>query len=391
MATRGRGGGGGRGGRGGSGRGARSSTRSRHPSVAENLRTLRDSRDDSSFDPLLELGADGTDIINDDQDAPCLVCKKTGVDNMVQCVTCKSWACVACAGMSPEVYKYMSDNNNAIWFCTICSSGTLETLETGAQIQKKCKEIETKYDAKFVEFETKIETKADKSDVDNIKAEQITQKNDIQGLANDIAQLRDRIDLLRNEPNEKIKRGNNIVIRGIPENDQMSDTDIINKLLNDIGVTDIPIQNVSRLGKPTQSDSASGQGDTNGASQRPNDSVPPNAQDQQLDTSGGLESGAVQATAIKHRPIRFSVAENNQKWDILKKAPNVRKVTSDLFNSGKVWISPDQTKIERQDYLAVRNTLRSKRVQFPNEKFAIKNGKVVPVEERQPQPAPPQN
>ena len=70
-------------------------------------------------------------------------------------------------------------------------------------------------------------------------------------LTTDISKLRATIDLVRNEPVEKVQRSNNIVIRGVPESADLSDTDIIQNLLKDIGVTDIPISNISRLGKQT--------------------------------------------------------------------------------------------------------------------------------------------
>ena len=159
--------------------------------------------------------------------------------------------------------------------------------------------------------------------------------------------------------------------------------------MKDLGVPDIPISNISRLGKPKQTGAEpnpSNLTDENrsiiGESQPgPNSSGLPGVDPEQPNTQ---DTGVVQATAIKHRPIRFAVPEQKHKWDILKKAPNVRNLISTLFNPGKVWISPDHTIIERKDHLEVRNELRTKRSQFPNDKYVIKNGKVVRSEGQTP-------
>ena len=189
----------------------------------------RQSRKESTADLINSsvLGAHAADVAPDE--APCLLCGIDGLQKMIQCVTCKNWVCTDCAGISEDVYIFMSDNKNCIWCCVNCSEKTLETLETGAQIQLNCKRIEKKLDDKIDELDIKIAAKADKATVDLIKSEQITHTQRMDQLTTDISKLRATIDLVRNEPVEKVRRSNNLVIRGIPESADLSDSDIIKK------------------------------------------------------------------------------------------------------------------------------------------------------------------
>ena len=126
---------------------------------------------------------------------------------MIQCITCKQWDCQACTDLSVEVYDFLSSTENTVCFCVACKESTLETLEAGAQIKKKrCQRIEEKYDAKLQDINIRINEKADKCVVDNIKAEQLLQVDQLKGLAHDVSELNKKIDMVSREPRKKITR-----------------------------------------------------------------------------------------------------------------------------------------------------------------------------------------
>ena len=85
------------------------------------------------------------------------------------------------------------------------------------------------------------------------------------------------------------------------------------------------------------------------------------------------------------RPIRLTTTSTTIKHAILKNATQVRKKDSKLYNKKKVFILPDQTKLERQADLELRKKLKETRDANPNCKFTISRGKkivrVVTVEE----------
>lgn len=324
---------------------------------------------------------------SDDENAPCIICKKSGCDHMIQCITCKNWECKICAGLSTEVYNFLTENENTVWFCVNCKEGTLETLVAGAQIKKRCQQIEEKYDEKFQMLEEQLESKAEKAEVDNIKAEQIHHSTQIGSLANDISQLNKKIDLLANEPNEKVNRERNLIIRGMPTSSTKSDAELLKQLLSDIGLPETEFSDIKRLGKipvtreNTQSEQPAGA----------NNSGSDQATDGQTSDASVSGLGVQEAAQTKHRPLKITVSSVDIKWAILKKAPNVRKVKSNLYQAGKIWIGPDQTKLVREKSLDLRKKLHDQRNQNPENVYVIKNGQVVCRTQKQPTGTPPQN
>ena len=85
------------------------------------------------------------------------------------------------------LYAFLTSSENTTWFCVHCKEGTLETLEAGAQIKKRCQMIQEKYDEKLKDIEVAIESKAYKTDLNNVKADQLVHANQIAGLARDVS------------------------------------------------------------------------------------------------------------------------------------------------------------------------------------------------------------
>ena len=67
--------------------------------------------------------------------------------------------------------------------------------------------IEDKYDEALKDIEVAIESKAGKTDLDNVKADQLVHANQIVGLACELSNLnKKQIDMIAKEPQEKQAR-----------------------------------------------------------------------------------------------------------------------------------------------------------------------------------------
>ena len=89
--------------------------------------------------------------------------------------------------------------------------------------------------------------------------------------------------------------------------------------------------------------------------------------------------------ADRGRPIRIVMKSEEEKWKLIACAPKVRKVTTENYDTTKIFKVPDLTKFEMEKEQQVRKNLKDTRDRFPNRKFKIKKGKVIQVEaEEQP-------
>ena len=59
----------------------------------------------------------------------------------------------------------------------------------------------------------------------------------------------------------------------------------------------------------------------------------------------------------KIRPLRVTLKNQETKNEILRKSAKVRQVNTELYNPKTVLIVPDQTKLEREAYIALRAQL----------------------------------
>ena len=157
--------------------------------------------------------------------------------------------------------------------------------------------------------------------------------------------------MARTEQEEKKKRVKNVVIRGLKEEDDLqTDLQTVKQIINDIGCSECEIEEIQRLGKKTRN------------------SLQPEA--------GNSETTETQSNR-RFRPVRVVLKEESDKWQIVRNATKVRKVDSQLYDPKKIFICPDHTKLEREKDIELRKNLKKKREEFPNEKFTIRNWKIV--------------
>ena len=135
----------------------------------------------------------------------------------------------------------------------------------------------------------------------------------------------------RDDQEAKQKKMKNLIIRGITEQDR----DIVKRILKDIGCEAVETVKEMRIGKKSDDGTT-----------RP-------------------------------RPIRVQLQNEEDKWKVIGRATKIRQVKTEAYETGRIFIVPDMTKLEREHDLALRNELKKKRQDSPNEKLAIRKGKIV--------------
>ena len=302
-----------------------------------------------------------TDNTSVDSSGDKCKCKKCQVDlasdsKCIQCERCLLWYCIGCANITEAQYSAMSSLKFIHWFCLECEPAALKAAQNDKQVEEQCKEFFSVYDTRLTKCEENIEKKAEKSEVDSLKATVINQDDRIEGLLKDISTLNRKLDLVRFEPFEKAKRKNNIVIRGLPETGN-SDEDKakVAVALAEVGCAAIIPNDVARLGELKKKETVVEGAD---ASPLPSDFIP--------------------------RPIRCTLSSTDEKAQILKNGKKIRNSKSDLFDPKKIFFVPDQTALERADDVKLREQLRLKRIEFPDKSFMIKNRKVIDITATEP-------
>ena len=76
--------------------------------------------------------------------------------------------------------------------------------------------------------------KADKAELQTVDAKVTTLEERLDKLSSDISQVNNKVDLSRTEQAEKQKRATNIVVRGLPESDDVDDGSMVKNMLLDI-------------------------------------------------------------------------------------------------------------------------------------------------------------
>ena len=299
----------------------------------------------------------------------CIGCKKDfafDTDDMLQCEMCTdSWLCRPCMNMSKDTYKFLHDRNDLPWFCPDCHKKIQNMIETDRKIEDACKEYMKNYESRLEKIEDKLETKADKTVVDETSAKVIHIETQILGLAKDISALNSKMNLVRTEPNEKEKRTKNLIIRGLPEVEGKEDLDLVKSILKDIGCEDVKIDQLTRLSTTRKTENRVNDNAVEGAA----------ANAPEAATTEGTETD--NTPKIRHKPIKVILESEEMKRKVLKNAPKVRNIVSDQINPKEIWIVPDQTRLERQVDLELRRKLKERKRLNPEKSWKIQKGKIV--------------
>ena len=190
-------------------------------------------------------------VQSDDDSTLCKTCQTLLVDTSecIECERCCKWLCLDCAHLTQDDYNLIQSRKFMHWFCAECEEPAIKAAQDDNLVEDKCREFLSEYAKRLDICEKKVELKADKSEVDKLSAYTKTLEDKIKGFQQDISKLNRNLNLVRFEPAEKIKRKNNIVIRGLPELDNKDeDTALISLALAEIDCADIQPSDIRRLG-----------------------------------------------------------------------------------------------------------------------------------------------
>lgn len=91
-------------------------------------------------------------------------------DKLLQCERCFNWVCMSCLGYTDTEYKLLNDHPEIHWFCQECQSPALKAVLTDKDIEERCNAYMVQMTDRLQKLEESVETKADKEDVDMLKA-----------------------------------------------------------------------------------------------------------------------------------------------------------------------------------------------------------------------------
>ena len=299
---------------------------------------------------------------DENEAAACKLCQKnlTEASHAIKCEHCTKWICQSCANLDNDEYRFLTNRPQFHWYCTPCESDAIQAVQNDALIEERCQEFLSKYEKRLDDIEEKMDTKADKSTVDSLNTTVQVLNDQVKYLATDISRLNQKIESVRFEPAEKAKRKNNIVIRGYPESENLTDTERVKEILDKIGCGTITPTEITRLGRRhtnrnqwPPSDRTHSQGES-----AAEDILTPNTPDEEQAGANGVQT-------LPSRPIRCTLASVDIKSKVLRAAKNIRQTTSLNYNQTRIFIVPDQTYLERQDDLELRKKLKAKRDASP--------------------------
>ena len=126
----------------------------------------------------------------DESEATCKICKKTfteKTDQLIRCERCNVWTCRACAKLTEDQYKFMTERHDLHWFCNNCEQPAMSAVLTHKNIEEKCQAYCAKITEWLSKVKNKVVEKADKDDLTNVQDRVLVIEDQIQKLAQDIS------------------------------------------------------------------------------------------------------------------------------------------------------------------------------------------------------------
>ena len=289
---------------------------------------------------------------NDEEDniVTCLECNtdfSEEADKLLQCERCLSFQCIKCAKVNPKEYEIFS-RPDIHWFCHDCQKPALDAVKSDKIIEDRCNEYLKIFTKRVEKVEQILTTKANNESVNKIDTNVKTLEMKVNGLAGDVSKLGDRCDLIYSDNVEKQKRIKNIVVRGLPESEDITDTDLVKEILTVLDIETTPTSIVRLVKKP--------------------EVPPPRNEAAAVDNDNAIGN-------IKTRPLKIVLVSTETRNNIISRGPRVRNAQEVHFNPKTVFIGPDHTKLEREQDIKLRKELANKRESDPN--WLIKNGRIV--------------
>jgi hypothetical protein len=147
----------------------------------------------------------------------CKLCKhdfKNDDDKLLVCDKCDLPCCIKCTNINEEEYKTLG-SSKAMWFCPECRIVVETNIATEKKIEERCKLYLDTLNKRMEDLETKLDSKVDKEEVEDLRSEVATKCSKVEVKASVKEELKgqEMKDLVKNTVTEEIRN-----IRGTGEN-----------------------------------------------------------------------------------------------------------------------------------------------------------------------------
>ena len=156
----------------------------------------------------------------------CKFCTSTSTDDkLLQCDRCDFGVCLPCSTMSSVLYELMNKNSQGVhWFCKECDSQAMKDVQTGQQIEERCKFYFNKCRDEIKEVESTLNNKIDTevarldSEVKALKSLSASQRTKNVELSKKVDELEQEMNVGATVVEQKIEeRTTNIAQKSISE------------------------------------------------------------------------------------------------------------------------------------------------------------------------------
>ena len=95
-------------------------------------------------------------------------------DELLQCERCFKWNCTDCLKMSTPMYQMMSGRPDMHWFCPVCERPAMSAVYAD---KERCESYLQIITGKIDKMQVEIGNKAEKVEVEAVKADIVTVSN----------------------------------------------------------------------------------------------------------------------------------------------------------------------------------------------------------------------
>ena len=134
----------------------------------------------------------------------CSICNKSysNKQKIKLCGRCGNNFCMVCAEMTTTKIAHIKDLTwGVMWFCRNFQKPAAKSIKTDKEIEERCKDYCERWDKRIAELEQKLDSKAEKGEVDRLSVEvdRLNIAMCSKAEEDDIVQLREEITVLKSE------------------------------------------------------------------------------------------------------------------------------------------------------------------------------------------------
>ena len=104
--------------------------------------------------------------------------------------------------MSTPMYQMMSSRPDMHWFCPVCERSAMSAVHADKEIEERCEAYLQIITGKIDKMQVEIGNKAEKEEVEAVKADIVTVSNRVDNVNSEVSKLKNKIELLYKEPEE---------------------------------------------------------------------------------------------------------------------------------------------------------------------------------------------